>query len=116
MRELEALAPMRFSLIGERRRHPPRGRDGGDDGARGRNPLNGEPLAGKAEGDMRHGDVLRIETPGGGGLGLSVLKREIYLAIWSGSSKMPLRGGVPFLRHTVEGLPSPSRFRVKHLY
>ena len=35
----------------------------------GRNLLNGEPLPGKAEGDMRHGDVLRIETPGGGGLG-----------------------------------------------
>ena len=30
VRELEALAPMRFSLIGERRRHPPKGRDGGD--------------------------------------------------------------------------------------
>ena len=60
---------MRFSLIGERRRHAPKGRDGGDDGAPGRNTLNGEPLAGKAEGDMRHGDRLRIETPGGGGLG-----------------------------------------------
>jgi N-methylhydantoinase B len=69
VRELEALAPMRFSLIGERRRHAPRGRDGGGDGAPGRNTLNGEPLAGKAEGDMRHGDRLRIETPGGGGLG-----------------------------------------------
>jgi N-methylhydantoinase B len=69
VRELEALAPMRFSLIGERRRHPPKGRDGGGDGAPGRNTLNGEPLAGKAEGDMRHGDRLRIETPGGGGLG-----------------------------------------------
>ena len=43
VREIEALAPMRFSLIGERRRHPPRGRDGGDDGAPGRNLLNGEP-------------------------------------------------------------------------
>ena len=69
VRELEALAPMRFSLIGERRRHPPRGRDGGAEGARGRNSLNGQPLPGKAEGDMGHGDVLRIETPGGGGLG-----------------------------------------------
>jgi N-methylhydantoinase B len=69
VRELEALAPMRFSLIGERRRHSPKGRDGGDYGAAGRNTLNGDPLAGKAEGDMRHGDVLRIETPGGGGLG-----------------------------------------------
>jgi N-methylhydantoinase B len=69
VRELEALAPMRFSLIGERRRHAPKGRDGGGDGAPARNTLNGEPLAGKAEGDMRHGDRLRIETPGGGGLG-----------------------------------------------
>ncbi len=69
VREIEALAPMRFSLIGERRRHPPRGRDGGGDGATGRNLLDGRPLPGKAEGDMRHGSVLRIETPGGGGLG-----------------------------------------------
>ena len=69
VRELEALAPVRFSLIGERRRHAPRGRDGGEDGAVGRNLLNGEPLAGKTEGDMRHGDALRTETPGGGGIG-----------------------------------------------
>ena len=69
VREIEALAPMRFSLLTERRRHPPKGRAGGEDGAPGRNLLNGEPLPGKAEGDMRHGDRLRIETPGGGGLG-----------------------------------------------
>jgi N-methylhydantoinase B len=69
VREIEALAPMRFSLLSERRRHPPRGRQGGGDGAVGRNLLNGEPLAGKAQGEMGHGDVLRIETPGGGGLG-----------------------------------------------
>jgi N-methylhydantoinase B len=68
VREIEALAPMRFSLIGERRRHRPRGRGGGEDGEPGRDTLNGEPIAGKSEGDMRHGDVLRIETPGGGGL------------------------------------------------
>ena len=53
VRELEALAPMRFTLITERRRHAPRGRDGGADGAPGRNPLNGEPLPSKAEGDLR---------------------------------------------------------------
>jgi N-methylhydantoinase B len=69
VRELEALAPMRFSLIGERRRNAPRGRDGGGDGRTGRNYLNGEPLGGKTEGEMRHGDTLRIETPGGGGIG-----------------------------------------------
>jgi N-methylhydantoinase B len=69
VRELEALVPMRFTLITERRRYAPRGLDGGDDGAPGRNLLNGEPLPSKAEGDLRPGDRLRIETPGGGGYG-----------------------------------------------
>jgi N-methylhydantoinase B len=67
-REIEALAPMRFTLITERRRFPPRGREGGGDGAPGRNFLNGDPLPGKAAGEMAPGDRLRIETPGGGGL------------------------------------------------
>jgi N-methylhydantoinase B len=69
VREIEALAPMRYGLIGERRRHPPRGRAGGGDGATGRDLLDGEPLPGKCEGDLRPGQVLRIETPGGGGIG-----------------------------------------------
>jgi len=67
VREVEALAPMRYGLIGERRRHPPRGRQGGADGAPGRNLLNGEPLPSKAAGELRPGDRLRVETPGGGG-------------------------------------------------
>ena len=66
VREIEALAPMRFSLITERRRHAPRGK-GGEDGAPGVNLLNGDPLPGKAAGELRPGDRLRIETPGGGG-------------------------------------------------
>jgi N-methylhydantoinase B len=69
VREIEALEPMRFSLITERRRHRPRGRDGGGDGLAGKNLLNGEPLASKAVGVLHPGDRLRIETPGGGGLG-----------------------------------------------
>jgi N-methylhydantoinase B len=68
VREIEALAPMRFTLITERRRHPPRGRGGGD-GMPGLNLLDGEPLPSKAEGDLEPGDRLRIETPGGGGQG-----------------------------------------------
>ncbi|HEX2708066.1 MAG TPA: hydantoinase B/oxoprolinase family protein, partial [Solirubrobacterales bacterium] len=67
VREIEALAPMRFTLITERRRHPPRGSGGGSDGAPGRNMLNGAPLASKADGELGPGDRLRIETPGGGG-------------------------------------------------
>jgi N-methylhydantoinase B len=69
VREVEALAPMRFTLITERRRHLPRGRDGGGDGAPGLNLLNGKPLQSKAEGGLQRGDRLRIETPGGGGSG-----------------------------------------------
>ncbi len=69
VRELEATEPMRFTLIGERRRHPPHGRDGGDPGASGRDLLNGEPVPSKTEGELEPGDRLRIETPGGGGYG-----------------------------------------------
>jgi N-methylhydantoinase B len=70
VREVEALAPMSYSLITERRRHPPRGREGGDDGAPGRNLHNGELLSGKSEGHLAPGDTIRIETPGGSGFGI----------------------------------------------
>jgi N-methylhydantoinase B len=69
VRELEALAPMSWSLISERRRHAPPGAEGGAPGAVGRNLLDGEPVAGKARGTLRPGQRLRIETPGGGGCG-----------------------------------------------
>ena len=69
VRELEALEPMRYTLIGERRRHAPQGRDGGEPGATGRDLLNREPVPAKGEGELGPGDRLRIETPGGGGLG-----------------------------------------------
>jgi N-methylhydantoinase B len=69
IRELEALAEMTFSLIAERRRHPPRGAHGGRPGARGRDLLDGVPLPGKLTGTLLAGQRLRIETPGGGGFG-----------------------------------------------
>jgi N-methylhydantoinase B len=69
VRELEALAPMSYSLITERRRHPPPGADGGEPGACGRNLLNDEELPAKATGELQAGDRLAIETPGGGGHG-----------------------------------------------
>jgi len=67
VREIEALEPMRFSLITERRRHRPRGAGGAEDGAAGVNRLNGAPLPAKTAGNLSTGDRLRIETPGGGG-------------------------------------------------
>jgi N-methylhydantoinase B len=69
VREIEALALISYSLISERRRHPPSGRDGGGDGAPGRNLRNGELLPGKTEGELARGDSIRVETPGGGGHG-----------------------------------------------
>jgi N-methylhydantoinase B len=69
VREIEALQPLRYSLITERRRHPPRGREGGADGAPGRNLLDGEPLPSKAGGELAPGGRLRMETPGGAGHG-----------------------------------------------
>jgi len=69
IREIEALAPAEASLLSERRRHGPRGAAGGGDGAPGRNLLNGAPLAAKAAVALKPGDILRIETPGGGAWG-----------------------------------------------
>jgi N-methylhydantoinase B len=71
VREIEALAPMTFSLLTERRRHAPPGADGGQPGERGRNLLDGTPLEPKALGSLAPGQRLRIETPGGGGVGRS---------------------------------------------
>ena len=70
-REFEALAPMEASILAERRRHPPRGVAGGGRGALGRTLLNGAPLASKVSTLLEPGDVLRVETPGGGGWGAS---------------------------------------------
>jgi len=77
IRELEALSDMTFSLIAERRRHAPRGADGGAPGQRGHDRLmapgeqDGQVLPGKVTGKLRAGERLRIETPGGGGHGAS---------------------------------------------
>jgi N-methylhydantoinase B len=69
VRELRALERCRLSIVSERRRHAPQGRAGGTPGAPGRNLLNGEGLPSKVTCDLQPGDVVRIETPGGGGYG-----------------------------------------------
>jgi N-methylhydantoinase B len=70
VRELRVLEPCRVSIISERRRHAPRGVQGGEPGQPGRNLINGEELPSKATRDLARGDVVRIETPGGGGFQL----------------------------------------------
>jgi N-methylhydantoinase B len=69
VRAYHALEPCVVTLLTERRRHPPRGAQGGRDGTVGRNLLNGVELPAKCAVQLQPGDVLTIETPGGGGWG-----------------------------------------------
>jgi len=75
IRELEALEPLELSLVTGRRVYAPYGCDGGAPGARGRNLLTRagssrvEELGAMAAVSLAPGDVVRVETPGGGGFG-----------------------------------------------
>jgi N-methylhydantoinase B/oxoprolinase/acetone carboxylase alpha subunit len=73
VREIELLAPCQLTLLSDRRKRGPYGLAGGRPGKPGRNSLlrRGRVirLPGKVSLDARAGDVLRIETPGGGGYG-----------------------------------------------
>jgi len=71
VREFEFLAPAHVTLLSERRSHRPWAIAGGQPGGYGRNLLNGTELSGKCEMMVEPGDRLRIETPGGGGWGVS---------------------------------------------
>src|SRR2546428_5351680 len=74
IREIETLAPARMSLLSDRRKRAPYGLQGGADGDVGRALIirrdgSKEQLASKGNWDLRAGDRVRIETPGGGGFG-----------------------------------------------
>jgi 5-oxoprolinase (ATP-hydrolysing) len=69
IRELELRAPMRVSIVSQRRSTCPFGLAGGGDALPGRNLLDGRELGGAASADAPAGAVLTIETPGGGGHG-----------------------------------------------
>jgi N-methylhydantoinase B len=71
VREIRALEACRLSVLGDRRRHAPRGAYGGADGARGRTLVNGEEIPGKDTRPLAAGDVVHTETPGGGGWGVA---------------------------------------------
>lgn len=74
VRHYEMLAPVRISLLTERRAVAPWGLAGGGAGAPGRNVVERaggarETVAGHASLALERGDRLRIETPGGGAWG-----------------------------------------------
>lgn len=71
VRAVRVLEPATLSLLTDRRRHAPRGLNGGGPGRPGRNLLNGEELPAKTTRELDSGDIVTVETPGGGGWGAS---------------------------------------------
>jgi len=74
VRRIRFLEPMTVSTLSQHRRVPPYGMAGGGSGALGANRVEHAdgtvtPLAGSDFADVAPGDVLVIETPGGGGYG-----------------------------------------------
>ncbi len=74
VRRYAFLAPVTASLLTERRTTRPYGLAGGEPGSSGRNAVERadgtrHELAGKCSVDLEPGDVLSVETPGGGGWG-----------------------------------------------
>ena len=70
-RQYRFLEGAEVSLLTERRRIPPWGLEGGLPGQCGSNDLNGRKLPGKVRFHAIAGETLTIETPGGGGYGVS---------------------------------------------
>ncbi len=69
VRSIRVLADCRCSLLTERRGHAPQGAAGGEPGLPGRNLRNGEELPAKTTVALGAGELITIETPGGGGFG-----------------------------------------------
>ena len=76
MREFGFLQPARVTLLTERRTHAPWGLLGAESGKTGRNLLNGQEIKAKQSLALAPGDVLTIETAGGGGWGKVVESGE----------------------------------------
>jgi len=75
VREIEFLTRAEVTILSDRRARGPYGLSGAAEGRPGRNSiLSGgvrRAVAAKAHFEVKSGDVLRIETPGGGGWGVA---------------------------------------------
>ena len=69
VRSIRILEAATLSLLTDRRRHPPAGRSGGAPGAPGVNLLDGDELPAKVTLELEAGQLVTVETPGGGGWG-----------------------------------------------
>jgi N-methylhydantoinase B len=76
IREIETLAPARMSLLADRRKRGPYGLSGGTDGQSGRAAIirdgRTRKIGSKGSWELKAGDRVRIETPGGGAFGKTV--------------------------------------------
>ncbi len=68
-RRVRVLEPATLSLLTDRRRHAPAGRDEGSAGACGENLVDGVPVPPKHTAELRPGQTVSVLTPGGGGWG-----------------------------------------------
>ncbi len=73
LREIETLVPARMSLLSDRRKRRPYGLQGGDEGQAGIDVIITDgrlrKVVSKGSHELKKGDRVRIETPGGGGWG-----------------------------------------------
>ena len=73
VREIETLVPARMSLLADRRKRGPYGLNHGADGKPGTNVLirgnHLQKIHAKSSHELKAGDRIRLETPGGGGWG-----------------------------------------------
>jgi N-methylhydantoinase B len=76
VREFEFLQPANATLLTERRSHAPWGLHGADNGMAGMNRLNRRVTGAKENFSLQPGDILTIETAGGGGWGQAVDSNE----------------------------------------
>ena len=70
VRELEFRADAEVTVLADRRAQGPYGLKGGERGAAGRNLVNGRGVAAKVRMELKAGQRVTIESPGGGGHGL----------------------------------------------
>ena len=75
IRSVQFLAPVTATIMSERRETQPYGLNGGEPGACGRNQLiragKATDLPGKITLPVEAGDIIQLETPGGGGWGIT---------------------------------------------
>ncbi|MBE9465421.1 hydantoinase B/oxoprolinase family protein [Dyadobacter sp. UP-52] len=77
IRKVEFLEPLQVTILGQHRNYAPYGLHGGEDGKTGQHTLTTKnhittKLPGICSLEVQTGDILTIETPGGGGYGASV--------------------------------------------